>query len=90
MLANVRLFHLGKNNSRKGYEIENVSTGERKLIEKTECEKDLGVLIRSNLKWEDQVRYVASKANRVLKMLKKTFMCKICGKMCTYLLLDRI
>ena len=53
-----------------------MSIGERKLIEKTECEKDQGVLIRSDLKWEDQVRYAASKANRVLGMLKKTFMCR--------------
>ena len=71
-----KVMHLGKNNSRIDYEIEDVSTGERKLIEKTECEKDQGVLIRSDLKWEDQVRYAASKANRVLGMLKKTFMCR--------------
>jgi hypothetical protein len=85
--------HLGKNNSRRDYEIEDVSTGEKKLIEKTECEKVQCVLIRSDLKWEDQVRYAATKANRVLGMLKKTFMCietVICGKSCTHLLLDSI
>jgi hypothetical protein len=68
-----KVMHLDKNNSRIVYEIGDVSTGDRKFIEKTE--KDQGVLIRSDLKWEGQVRYAASKANRVLAMLKKTFMC---------------
>jgi ribonuclease P/MRP protein subunit RPP40 len=71
-----KVMHLGKNNSKIGYEIKDVSTGERKLIEKTECEKDQLILIRSDLKWGDQVRYAALKANRVLGMLKKNFMCR--------------
>jgi hypothetical protein len=45
MLANIRLC---TNNSRIGYAIDDV-TGERKLIEKTECEKDLGKVFRSEV-----------------------------------------
>jgi ribonuclease P/MRP protein subunit RPP40 len=42
-------------------------------MEKTECEKDQGIFISRDLRWEEQVRHSASKGNRVLGMLKKTF-----------------
>jgi hypothetical protein len=32
-----KVMHLGKNNFRRDYEIEDVSTGEKKLNEKTKC-----------------------------------------------------
>ena len=39
----------------------------------TECEKDQGIFISDRLKWLNQVRHAASKANKVLGMLLKTF-----------------
>ena len=71
-----KVMHLGSKNAMKEYNVEDLNTGLRKPIEETECEKDMGVFIRSDLKWEDQVRHAASKANKVLGMLKKTFVCR--------------
>ena len=46
-----------------------------KPLNQTERERDLGIIITSNLKWNTQVFHAASKANTVLAMLKKTFKC---------------
>ena len=45
---------------------------------KSTCEKDLGVYIKNDvltwtIKWDVQVRNCATKANRVLGMIRKTF-----------------
>ena len=45
-------------------------------LKSSECERDLGVMIRSDLKWNTQVRSAAKKANMVLGKLKKTFECR--------------
>ena len=50
-----------------------MNTGLRKPVGIKKSEKDQGVFIRSDLKWEDQINYASNKANRVLGMLKKTF-----------------
>jgi hypothetical protein len=42
-------------------------------IEKTDSERDLGIKKTSNLKYNNQVNKAASKANRVLGILKRTF-----------------
>ena len=47
-----------------------MNKNEKKKIETTDCEKDQGVFISDKL---DQVRHAASKANKVLGMLLKTF-----------------
>ena len=40
-----KVMHLGRKNLHSEYEIEDLSSGERKTMEITECEKDQGVLI---------------------------------------------
>ena len=50
--------HLDKQSSPKDYFI-----GEKKLGV-TECERDLGVLVSSNVTWHVQVNSAAFKANR--------------------------
>jgi hypothetical protein len=35
-------------------------------------EKDLGVLIRQDLSWNDQVNFIISKAQKMLKLLYRT------------------
>ena len=43
---------------------------------KTDLERDLGVYISSNLKSQGQVNQATNKANSVLGMLKRTFVCR--------------
>jgi hypothetical protein len=43
------------------------------VLEASNVERDLGVLISSDLKWKHQVEAVAARANRILGMLKNTF-----------------
>ena len=40
---------------------------------KSDCEKDLGIFIESDLKWEVQVAHCTSKANKLLGMIKRSF-----------------
>ena len=63
-----------------------MNNGIRKPIGTTACEKDQGFYIRSDLKWVDQANYAASKANRVLVMLRKTFISEIVsyGRSCIH------
>ena len=46
---------------------------QEKKIGVTECERDLGVLVSSDGTWHEQVNSAASKANRVLGLMKNTF-----------------
>ena len=52
--------------------IEN-SSGERIALQETKSEKDLGVIVNSKLKWDDQDNQAFLKATSVLGMLKRTF-----------------
>ena len=48
---------------------------QRNPIEESDLEKDLGVYINSNLKFDSHVKMAAKKANSVLGMLKRAFRC---------------
>ena len=62
-----KVMHLGKQSNPKDYFI-----AEKKLGV-TECERDLGVLVSSDGTWHEQVSSSASKANRILGLMKNTF-----------------
>ena len=59
--------HLGKQTNPKDYFIEGKKVGV------TDCERDLGVLVSFDGTWHEQVNPAASKANRVLGLMKNTF-----------------
>ena len=42
-------------------------------ISSTECARDLGVIVSSDLKWTVQVKSACARANQVLGILKRTF-----------------
>jgi len=70
MLFNVekcKVMHIGYNNMKAEYFMDGV-----KLEHVTE-EKDLGVIISEDLKWEKQCSSAVSKANRILGMIKRNF-----------------
>ncbi len=45
-----------------------------KKLENMHCVKDLGVMITSNLKFSQQCKEAAGKANRMLGFIKKIFL----------------
>jgi len=65
--------HFGKKNANNMYLIDDLCSNTRSPLESSECERDLGIYISSNLKWRNHVEHIATKANRVLGMLVKTF-----------------
>ena len=72
-LDKCKVMHLGKNNPRTNYTMKSYDSEELIQIEKTESERDLGIQISANLKYNAQVSKAASKANSMLGMLKRTF-----------------
>ena len=56
--------HLGKQSNPE----DNFIAGKNKGVK--ECERDLGVLVSSDGTWHEQVNSAASKANRVLGLMK--------------------
>ena len=60
--------YLGKNSLRYDYK-----TGNSHSLEKTECERDLGILLCTDLKFSQHVASVTSKANGMFGLLKHTF-----------------
>ena len=67
LVEKCKVVHFGRNNLRFDYEVEST------LLNKSECEKDLGIYIKNDLKWDTQVKYVTAKTNSILRMLKKSF-----------------
>jgi len=47
--------------------------GKRITLERTKCERDLGIMVNENLSWNDQVTTSANKANVVLGQLCRAF-----------------
>lgn len=67
-----KALHFGKYNDNQKYFLKD-SSGDLHEISTSESERDLGVTINSNLKWHEHNNNVATKANRILGTLKKTF-----------------
>ena len=65
--------HFGKKNNRNEYTIGDTQSGTVTTLEKTTRERDLGIIITSDLKWHDQVCSASSRASRMLGILKNTF-----------------
>ena len=66
-----RIMHIGKKNPNFIYHMN--SDGLRKPLLITSLEKDVGVLISSDLKWKDQVNACVNKANAILGKFSKFF-----------------
>ena len=62
-----KIMHIGNNNTKALYEMNGIT-----LEEVTE-ERDLGVIIQNNLKWDKQCAKSVGTANRILGMIKRTF-----------------
>ena len=65
-----KVMHIGNNNPNVVYEINGNSLD---IVQK---EKDLGVIVSNNLKVSDQCAAAVKTANRVLGLIRRTFMCR--------------
>ena len=72
-LDKCKIMHFGKYNPKINYTMKSYDSEELIQIEKTDSERDLGIQVSSNLKYNAQVSKSASKANSMLGMLKRTF-----------------
>ena len=62
-----KVIHVGYNNVKAKYFMDGVK------LEHVSEEKDLGVIISEDLKWEKQCSSAVSKANKILGMIKRNF-----------------
>ena len=67
-----KVMHFGKSNSKALYCMTDDS-GYKREEEKTNLEKDLGVIVAYDLKWSEHVNRMSGKTNKMLGMLKRTF-----------------
>ena len=70
-----KIVHFGKKNPRISYFMED-AVGNRCKLEESTHERDLGVIIAEDLRWKGHISTIVSKANRILGMLKRTFICR--------------
>ena len=71
MLFNVdkcKVMHLGHNNPKVNYIMETIQ------LQEVSEEKDLGIIVSDDFKWNKQCTAVVKQANRILGMIKRNFM----------------
>jgi hypothetical protein len=66
-----KVMHFGIKNMSNKYTI-NDANGDYE-IQETKLERDLGILISNDLKWHEQIKSSAAKAQRTLGLIKRTF-----------------
>ena len=67
-----KCIHMGIGVNRKLQEVYHY-TMEGKILNKSDCEKDIGVYIDRELKFDKHINNIVNKANRVLAITRKTF-----------------
>ena len=67
-----KVMHFGKSNSKAVYCMTDDS-GYKREVDKTNLERDLGVIVANDLKWSEHVNRMVRKTNMILGMLKRTF-----------------
>ena len=66
-----KVMHMGHSNQKLSY---CMGKGEgRRVLDSTECEKDLGVYVDTSLHFSQHCQKVASKANRILGLIRRSF-----------------
>ena len=71
-VAKCKVVHLGKSNLVTNYQIQDEYFN-YKTLETTESKRDLGIIVSSKFDWKEQINSALNKANRMLGMLKRTF-----------------
>jgi hypothetical protein len=68
-----KVMHFGPKPLDTNYTIFDDSTKTTHILESSMAERDLGVIVQSDLKWRQQVEAASSKANQILGSLRRTF-----------------
>ena len=71
-IAKSKRVHFSKSNLETNYQIQDEGF-KYKLLQTIESERDIGLFFSSNFNWKEQIDSALSKSNRVLRMLKRTF-----------------
>ena len=67
-----KVMHLGKENPRFEYEMTD-KDGNVKVIQTVNSEKDLGVHVQDNLKFDKHISVTVNRANRLVGLIKRSF-----------------
>ncbi|CAF0913488.1 unnamed protein product [Brachionus calyciflorus] len=70
-VSKCKSMYIGKNREKKEYRI--TSHLRKNVLSETTCEKDLGVQITNDLKWNKQCVSASARANRALGQIKSSF-----------------
>ena len=75
MIFNVekcKVMHIGRENPRFEYEMTD-KQGSTKVLKSVEIEKDLGVYVQENLKFDKHISLTINRANKLVGLIKRTF-----------------
>lgn len=72
-LSKCHIMHLGKNNRNFEYDIPDKHNNTRRTLSVTTCEKDLGVMVSSDLKVDKHITKITTTANKMLGLLLNSF-----------------
>ena len=70
-----KVLHLGKQNSRLKYSMRKHGSHETLELKESEIERDLGVNVDASLKFSQHVEIQVNKANRLLGLIRRSFVC---------------
>ena len=70
-LDKCKIMHIGKNNNQ--YEYNTMNGKFNQILKTTTLERDIGVNISNDLKWEHHIKLIVNKANSKLGLLAKSF-----------------
>ena len=67
-----KILHIGKDNPNFDYQMEDKDGNSTNLIV-VNCEKDLGVYVQDNLKFDKHISLTVNRANRLVGLIKRAF-----------------
>ena len=71
-VAKCKVMHIGRDNPRFEYEMTD-KEGNTKVLNSVEIEKDLGVYVQENLKFDKHISLTVNRANRLVGLIKRAF-----------------
>ena len=67
-----KILHIGKDNPQFDYQMKD-KDGNVKNLTVVNCEKDLGVYVQDNLKFDQHISITVNRANRLVGLIKQAF-----------------